>query len=66
MFFIKYYNYLCMTIKELIDKVKDYPDEATIMIVVDEGMIKEAEHIEEASFTFRGEDGKRYKPIIIG
>lgn len=55
-----------MTKKELIDKLKYYPDEATIMIIVDEGMIKEAEHIEEASFTFRGEDGKRYKPIIIG
>lgn len=65
MFFIEYYNYLCMTIEELINKLKIYPPEATIMVGIEHDMCREAKHVHQATFTFAAENGHRYRPIII-
>ena len=65
MFFIKYYNYLCMTVKELTDTLKRYPQQATVLIGEENDMCREAKSIHQASFTFADEYGYRYKPIII-
>lgn len=65
MFFIRYYNYLCMTIKDLMDTLKKYPPEATVMVGIEHDMCKEAKRIHQATFTFATENGYRYRPVII-
>lgn len=65
MFFIKYYNYLCMTVKELTDTLKKYPPEATVMIGVENDMCRKVKSVHQLTFTFAAENGYRYKPIII-
>ena len=54
-----------MTIEELINKLKIYPPEATIMVGIEHDMCREAKHVHQATFTFAAENGHRYRPIII-
>ena len=54
-----------MTIKDLMDTLKKYPPEATVMVGIEHDMCKEAKRIHQATFTFAAENGHRYRPVII-